>query len=119
MSLHTRNSNILDFWNLIFSHSFIPTGSNAKVNLYTSGSLVASSTSLQSALETPSISTVTPYSVTPTTSSNSPMEDSLAEEEEDDDRNSLFSPGPTFVDDLEDDMDDEKMMVRIAFVSNG
>lgn len=117
MSSPTRNSNPLFLWNLIFSHSFIPTGSNAKVNLYTSGSLVASSTSLQSALETPSISTVTPYSITPTTSSNSPMEDAMAEEEEDD-RNSLFSPGPTFVDDLEDDMDDEKMMVRTAILSN-
>lgn len=39
-------------------------------------------------------------------------------EEEEDDRNSLFSPGPTFVDDLEDDMDDEKMMVRTAILFN-
>ena len=95
-----------DFWNVINRHSFSSTPSN-KVNFYTSGSLTASSMSLQSVNNTPSISS--PFTVTPP-SPSSPRFERVSDEE---DRASIFSPGPTFVDDIADDMDDEKMMVYV------
>ena len=44
---------------------------------------------------------------------SSPFEDSDGSSvgSQDEDHESLFSPGPTFVDNLEDDMDDERLMV--------
>lgn len=62
--------------------------------------------SLQSVNNTPSISS--PFTVTPS-SPSSPHFERVSDEE---DRASIFSPGPTFVDDIADDMDDEKMMVQ-------
>ena len=86
------------------SHQSFETGNS----LYTNGTIVASSSSLQSALETPSNTSYSPYTITPTSPGAGSFHDSIIE----DDRSSLFSPGPTFVDDYEDDMDDEKMMVH-------
>ena len=43
-------------------------------------------------------------------SPSSPRFEHVSDEE---DRASIFSPGPTFVDDIADDMDDEKMMVSV------
>ena len=45
-------------------------------------------------------------------SRSSPFDDvnSVGSQDEED-HESLFSPGPTFVDNLEDDMDDERLMV--------
>ena len=83
-----------------------PTAANPD-SLYANASIVASSSSLQSALETPSNASYSPYTITPSSPGASSLQDSIME----DDRSSLFSPGPAFVDDYEDDMDDEKMMV--------
>ena len=58
--------------------------------------------SLQSVNNTPSISS--PFTVTPS-SPSSPHFERISDEE---DRASIFSPGPTFVDDIAD----EKMMVE-------
>lgn len=79
------------------SHSITP-APTAVPNLYVSGSL-ATPRSHAAPSESASLS---PFS---------PSEESPSSLGEEDDRSSLFSPGPTFVDNIEDDMDDERMRV--------
>ena len=82
---------------LMTSHSITP-APTAVPNLYVSGSL-ATPRSHAAPSESASLS---PFS---------PSEESPSSLGEEDDRSSLFSPGPTFVDNIEDDMDDERMRV--------
>ena len=72
-------------------------------NLYTGGS-IASSASVLSPTNDFTMSPFSAYSNTPRSPTDSVSSDEC-------DHESLFSPGPTFVDNLEDDMDDERMMV--------
>ena len=106
------------------SHSITPAPTTLP-SLYVSGSLAASSVSLATQAD-PSLPTSlspfsprsvdSPYSLaspvasgtqSPTSIASSTSPRSTTAEE----RSSLFSPGPTFVDNIEDDMDDERMMV--------
>ena len=47
---------------------------------------------------------------------SSPFDDDVNSvgSQDEEDHESLFSPGPTFVDNLEDDMDDERLMVGLG-----
>lgn len=74
-------------------------------NLYTSGSLASSA----SVLSPTNDITVSPFSsLSPVEAERCPSRDSIASDAEPE---SLFSPGPAFVDNLDDDMDDERLRV--------
>ena len=74
-------------------------------NLYTSGSLASSA----SVLSPTNDITVSPFSsLSPVETERRPSRDSFASDSEPE---SLFSPGPAFVDNLDDDMDDERLRV--------
>ena len=109
------------------SHSITPSLTTLP-SLYVSGSLAASSVSLATQADAslppslpfsprsdnsptaPSSTSASPQALGSPTSVASPTSPrSLSGEE----RSSLFSPGPTFVDNIEDDMDDERMMVGV------
>lgn len=113
---------------LTSSHSITPSLTTLP-SLYVSGSLAASSVSLATQADASLPTSLSPFSprsvdspTAPSSTSTSPQAPgsptsvasptsprSLSGEE----RSSLFSPGPTFVDNIEDDMDDERMMVSV------
>ena len=80
-------------------------------NLYTSGSLASSA----SVLSPTNDITVSPFSsLSPAEAERCPSRDSFASDSEPE---SLFSPGPAFVDNLDDDMDDERLRQLYAMSS--
>lgn len=112
------------------SHSITPSLTTLP-SLYVSGSLAASSVSLATQADAslppslpfsprsdnsptaPSSTSASPQAPGSPTSVASPTSPTSPRSLSGEERNSLFSPGPTFVDNIEDDMDDERMMVGV------